>query len=73
MYCMRLADDADCKIPGGTKGRTANKTMPPLVWIYRLTFSLLTISLKRHKRFSLKLYYSPETIGAVLSRNGNRQ
>ena len=33
---MRLADDADCKIPGGTKGRTANKTMPPLVWVLKM-------------------------------------
>ena len=33
---MRLADDADCKIPGGTKGRTANKTMPPLVRVLKI-------------------------------------
>ena len=38
---MRLADDADCKIPGGTKGRTANKTMPTLVGVYSLTLSYL--------------------------------
>lgn len=28
MYCLRVDKDSDCKIPGGNKGRTANRTIP---------------------------------------------
>ena len=55
MYCMRLADDADCKIPGGTKGRTANKTMPPLVRVYQ-SESNFKLTLFISFKFELKTF-----------------